>query len=102
MKLGRRIAFDPRDGQVGYFWQAAGVDRFAWNWALGRWNEQYAAAKAELDEAKRKALWPSSEKLKKQWAEVRRIEFPWSREVTKCAGTQAILDLGATFARAGK
>jgi putative transposase len=76
------------------------VRRFAWNWAKRRWDADWAKAKAEPDPAKRKALWPTTEKLKAEWAEVRRAEFPWSLDVTKCAGTQAIIDFGATHARA--
>jgi putative transposase len=102
MKLGRPVAIDPTVRDARYFRQAAGVERFAWNWALSRWNEDYAKAIAEPDEAKRKALWPSAEKLKAEWAERRRAEFPWSLAVTKCAGTQAIIELGKTFARATK
>jgi len=100
MKLGRRTAFDLTVEQETHFWRAAGIARFAWNWGLARWNEDDAKARAEPDLVKRKALWPSTAKLKAEWAEVRRIEFPWSLEVTKCAGTQSLMDLGATFARA--
>ena len=102
MKFGRRIAFDLNEAQAEHFRQAAGVSRLAWNWALGRWNEQYAAAKAEPDAETRKGMWPSAAKLKAEWAEVRRRDFPFTLDVTKCAGTQAILDLGATFTRAFK
>ena len=45
------------------------------------------AAHAEPDPEKRQALWPTLEKLKAEWAEVRARAFPWSLEVTKCAGT---------------
>lgn len=100
MKLGRRTALDLTCEQQIHFWQAAGVSRFAWNWALDRWNEMHEAAKAEPDQAKRELLWPTTAKLKAEWSEVRRVEFPWSLDVTKCAGTQAIMDLGSTFARA--
>jgi hypothetical protein len=102
VKLGRRIALDPTTAQAGYCWRAAGVNRFAWNWGKARWEADWARAKAEPDETKCKTLWPSTEKLKAEWAEVRRKEYPWSLAVTKCAGTQAIIDLGAAFARAQK
>jgi putative transposase len=102
VKFGRRIALDPTAAAAGYCWRAAGVRRFAWNWGKARWDEDWAKAKAEPDPEKRKALWPSTEKLKKEWAAVRIKEFPWSLDVTKCAGTQAIMDLGAAYARAQK
>lgn len=47
-------------------------------------------------------MWPSAKKLRAEWSKVRRVEFPWSLDVTKCVGTQAIMDLGATFDRAQK
>ena len=85
-------------------WRAAGVRRFAWNWALGRWHEDAARARAraESDPEKQKSLCPSANKLKAEWAAIRRTQFPWSLDVTKCASTQAIIDLGTAFARAQK
>jgi putative transposase len=100
MKLGRRIALEPTVEAQQYCWRAAGTRRFAWNWGLRRWEEDYAAYKAAKDPETRKSLKPSASRYKAEWAEVRRTEFPWSYEVTKCAGTQAILDLGETFKRA--
>jgi putative transposase len=41
---------------------------------------------------------PSATELKAKWHAIRQSEFPWSLEVTKCAGTQAVLDLGQAFA----
>jgi IS605 OrfB family transposase len=102
MKLGRRIAMDLTSAQAIYMSRASGVSRFAWNWSLAKWHEQSNLAKAELDPEKKKNLWPSVAKLKTEWSQVRRVEFPWSLEVTKCAGSQAIMDLGATYARAIK
>jgi putative transposase len=32
-----------------------------------------------------------------KWNQVRKQEFPWSYEVTKCAGAQAVLDVGTAF-----
>ena len=102
MKFGRRIAFELNDTQSSYMWRAAGVCRFTWNWALARWNEDAEKAKAETNPEKQKELWPSVSKLKSEWSATRREQFPWSLEVTKCAGTQAIFDLGGAFSRAHK
>jgi putative transposase len=54
-----------------------------WNWALAEWKRQ--------DEAGEK---PTAWKLKKQFNEIRREQFPWTREVTKNASDQPLLDLG--------
>jgi len=97
MMLGRQIVLEPTAAAAEYCRKAAGTHLFAWNWALGRWEEDYEAWKAETDPEKKKALKPSAKRYKSEWAEVRKTNFPWSFDVTKCAGTQAILDLGKTF-----
>ncbi len=97
MKLGWRIALDLTAQQEVHFRRAAGCARFAWNWALSRWQGDWTAFKADSSLPR-----PSASRYKEGWAAVRHAEFPWSLDVTKCAGTQAILDLGATFARATK
>jgi putative transposase len=84
--LAHKIALDPTAKQRVYFERAAGTARFAWNWALAEWRRQYAAGEK-----------PSAESLKAQWNAVRRESFPWSLEVTKCAGSQAIINLGSAF-----
>jgi putative transposase len=84
--LAHKIHLDPTVEQSVHFAQAAGTARFAWNWALGEWQRQYKDGEK-----------PSANKLKAQWNAVRRIEFPWSLDVTKCAGSQAILNLGTAF-----
>jgi putative transposase len=42
MLLAHKIALDPNAAQRVYFARAAGTARFAWNWALRRWREEYA------------------------------------------------------------
>jgi putative transposase len=54
--------------------------------ALGEWQRQHKAGEK-----------PSAAKLKAQWNSIRRIEFPWSLEVTKCASGQAIMNVGTAF-----
>ena len=57
-----------------------------WNWALAEWQRQSEAG------AK-----PTALKLKKQFNEIRREQFPWTWEVTKNASDQPFLDLGKAF-----
>ncbi len=102
MKLGRRIAMDLTVAQEHHMRRAAGTARFAWNSALAEHRAMSDAARAEPDETRRKGLWPTAAKLRARWAERRRAELPWSYEVTKCAGTQAVMDLCAAFDRSGK
>ena len=43
MLLTHKIQLVPNNKQAGYFTQAAGVSRFAYNWALAEWQRQYEA-----------------------------------------------------------
>ena len=86
MILGHSIALDATPAQQAQFRRACGVARFAYNWGLAEWQRMHAAGEK-----------PSAMKIKAKWNAVRRTEFPWSREVTKCASAQAILDLGTAF-----
>jgi putative transposase len=64
------------------------VARFAWNWALDQWQQQYAAGGR-----------PSEGALRKQLNACKRTEFPWMLEVTKFAPAAAIQNLGTAFAQ---
>lgn len=81
-----KIRLNPKYEQKVYFAKAAGTARFVWNWALAEWNRQYEAGGK-----------PTALKLKKQFNEIRREQFPWTWEVTKNASDQPFLDLGKAF-----
>ncbi len=81
-----KIRLHPTPQQAVYFAKAAGTSRFVWNWALAEWNRQYEAG-----------LKPTALKLKKQFNEIRREQFPWTWDVTKNACDQPFLDLGKAF-----
>ena len=81
-----KIRLHPTPEQANYFARAAGTSRFVWNWALAEWNRHYEAGEK-----------PTALKLKKQFNEIRREQFPWSWEVTKNASDQPFLDLGKAF-----
>ncbi|GHO75544.1 hypothetical protein KSD_33150 [Ktedonobacter sp. SOSP1-85] len=81
-----KIRLHPTPEQVVYFAKAAGTARFVWNWALAEWNRQYEAGGN-----------PTAFKLKKQFNEIRREQFPWTWEITKNASDQPFLDLGKAF-----
>lgn len=84
--IAHKIALDPNNAQAEHFARAAGTARFAWNWALGEWQRQYA------DGGK-----PSDISLRKQLNAIKRDEFPWMYDVSKTAPQEAIIDLGAAF-----
>ena len=81
-----KIRLHPTPEQANYCARAAGTSRFVWNWALAEWNRQYEAGEK-----------PTALKLKKQFNEIRRSQFPWTWEVTKNASDQPFLDLGKAF-----
>jgi putative transposase len=81
-----KIRLHPTLEQAVYFAKAAGTARFVWNWALAEWNRQYEAGGK-----------PTALKLKKQFNEIRRQDYPWTWEVTKNASDQPFLDLGKAF-----
>ncbi|GHO79300.1 transposase [Ktedonobacter sp. SOSP1-85] len=81
-----KIRLHPAPEQANALARAAGVARFVWNWALAEWNRQYEAGEK-----------PTALKLKKQFNAIRRVQFPWTWEVTKNASDQPFLDLGKAF-----
>lgn len=86
MLLAHKIALDPNRAQRLYFARASGTARFAFNWALAEWKRQYAAGGA-----------PSDMSLRRELNAVKRAQFPWMFDVTKCAAQEAVIDLGAAF-----
>jgi putative transposase len=62
-----KIRLNPTEEQKNYFARTAGVARFVWNWALAEWDRQYQAGEK-----------PTALKLKKQFNEIRREQFPWT------------------------
>lgn len=86
MLLAHKIALNPNAAQRLYFARAAGTARHAYNWALGEWSKQYKEGKK-----------PSEVSLRRQLNQLKREQFPWYFDVTKCAAQEAIIDLGAAF-----
>jgi putative transposase len=88
MLLAHKIALDPTPEQAVYFARASGTARFAWNWARAEWKRQYKEGGK-----------PSDAALRKKLNAIKREQFPWMFDVTKCAAQEAIIDLGAAFRR---
>jgi len=83
-----KIRLHPTTEQATYFAKAAGTARFCYNWAVAEWRRQYEAGEN-----------PSVLKLRAQFHAVRKEQFPWSYDVTKCAieGEGAFMDVGSAF-----
>lgn len=82
IKKAHRIKLNPTPEQATQFMRAAGVARFAWNWALAEYHR--------LKEAGQEVNW---NQIKKDFRAKIDAEFPFVRAVTKCAAEQAIADL---------
>lgn len=92
MLIAHQIALDPNNAQATYLSRAAGVARFAYNWALVEWKRQYEASKLDPTLPK-----PSQAALRRQLNAVKHEQFPWMLEVTKNAPQMAIIQLGQAF-----
>ena len=92
MLVAHKIALDPNNTQATYFAKASGTARFSYNWALAEWQRQYNAWKQDNSLPK-----PSHFSLSKQLNAIKREQFPWMLEVTKCAPQMAIIQLGNAF-----
>lgn len=92
MLIAHKIALDPNNAQATYFKKACGVARFAYNWALAEWTRQYEAHQANPMLPR-----PSEAALRRQLNAIKREQFPWMLEVTKCAPQMAIIQLGQAF-----
>jgi putative transposase len=92
MIIAHKIALDLNNKQATYCAKAAGVARFAYNWALATWNTQYQAWQADNTNPK-----PSEAALRRQLNAIKRKQFPWMLAVTKNAPQMAIINLGKAF-----
>ena len=92
MLLAHKIALDPNAAQRLYFARASGTACFAWNWSLRRWREEYALKREYCCGPS-----PNDVSLRREFNKVKREQFPWVFDVTKCAVQEAIIDLGAAF-----
>ena len=92
MLRAHKIRLNPNQAQAEHFARACGVARFSWNWALDQWQKQYQACKADPSLPK-----PTEGALRRQLNAIKKVEFPWMQEVTKCAPQEAIIALGQAY-----
>ena len=81
-----KIRLHPTPEQATYFAKAAGTARFCFNWAVAEWQKQYEAGEK-----------PSALDLRTQFNEIKKDQFPWVYDVTKCAVEGAFMDVAAAF-----
>jgi putative transposase len=71
------IRLNPTLEHVIYFRKACGVARHCYNWALAQWKQARA-------EGRRVTM----RDLKREYNHIKKEQFPWTAEVTKCAPEQ--------------
>src|SRR6266699_1183975 len=81
-----KIRLNPTPEQAHYGAKAAGTARYTFNWAVAEWKRQYEAGEK-----------PSALKLRTQFHALRREQFPWTYDVTKCAVEGDFIDMAAAF-----
>jgi putative transposase len=80
------IKLDPTCKQEEFFRRCVGTARFAFNWALKRWRDQFAGGQL-----------PNEGELRKELNAVKEREFPWMLDVPKAVVQQAIKNLGTAY-----
>lgn len=95
MLLAHKIELKPTKDQITYLTKACAVDRFTYNWALTRYKEQLALYKASKDVKDR----PNINQLKKEFNLIKKEQFAWVMEVTKCAAEQPFANLKTAFSK---
>ena len=88
MYLGHVVELDPTVKQQKHFVSACGCARFAYNWALSEWEAMYKNGE-KADQFK----------LRAKLRQIKRVEFPWMLNVTKCATENAIIDLQESYSK---
>src|SRR6266705_6190632 len=81
-----KIRLNPTPEHANYFARAAGTARFTFNWAVAEWQKQYEAGDK-----------PSALALRTQFNAIKKDQFPWVYDVTKCAVEGAFMDVAAAF-----
>ena len=81
-----KIRLNPTPEQEQYFWQAAGIARFAYNWGLAEYNKSKAAGEKIQIVGK-------GDTLKSQFTALKQTIYPWLGEVSSYAYQGAFADL---------
>ncbi len=84
---GYKTELDLHNKQITACLKHAGAARFAYNWGLRRYQEEYEAGNRT----------PSTMSLHKELNALKKIDFPWMYEVSKCAPQEALRNLEKAF-----
>lgn len=86
MIISHKIRIYPNPEQEQFLKKSCGVARFAYNWGLAEWQNQYKNGEK-----------PNHLSLKKQFNSVKKQEFPFVCEVSKCCAETAFVNLGRAY-----
>lgn len=86
MILSHKIRIYPNSEQEQFLKKSCGVARFAYNWGLAEWQNQYKNGEK-----------PNYLKLKKKFNGIKQVEFPFVCEVSKCCAETAFVNLGRAY-----
>ena len=84
---GFKTELDPNDRKRTALLQHAGCARFAYNWGFDR----------KIEARKNGEKTPTAIDLSKELNSVKKTEFPWMYELSKCAPQEALRDLDQAF-----
>src|SRR5271157_1302066 len=84
---GYKTELDLNKAQITACLQHAGTARFAYNWGLRRYQEEYAAGRKT----------PTAIDLHKELNAKKKTDFPWMYDVSKCAPQEALRNLEKAF-----
>src|SRR6266550_5866495 len=84
---GYKTELDLNNAQRTACLKLAGAARFAYNWGLRRYQQEYASGKRT----------PSAISLHKELNALKKTDFPWMYDVSKCAMQEALRDLEKAF-----
>ncbi|HWS83909.1 MAG TPA: RNA-guided endonuclease TnpB family protein [Ktedonobacteraceae bacterium] len=84
---GYKTELDLTNAQKTACLKHAGAARWAYNWGLRRYQEEYAAGRKT----------PSAISLHKELNALKQTEIPWMYDVSKCCGQEALRDLEQAF-----
>jgi putative transposase len=86
MQRAHKIRLNPTPQQAEYLRKACGTARFVFNWGLSEWERQRNGGGK-----------PSAYLLKKHFNAIKREQFPWVLDVSKCAVDTGFRNLDAAF-----
>ena len=87
IKRAYKTELDPNNVQRTALLRHAGAARFAYNWGLRRKKESYQATGQS----------PTAIDLHRELNRLKRTDFPWMYEVSKCAPQEALRDLDRAY-----